>query len=61
MLEFVYILGDAMVVQKWNDQKVASYAHVKAQHKWDKLVIVVEQCPPLPKPILVKLAFKQFL
>jgi hypothetical protein len=26
----VCILGDDMAMQRWNDQKVASYAHVKA-------------------------------
>jgi len=50
------ILGNAMVVQRRNDQKVVSRAHAKAQHEWDKLVIVVKQCPPLSKPTLVKLA-----
>jgi hypothetical protein len=56
-----HILGDAMVVQRRNDQKVASCVRAKAQHKWDMLVIVVKQCPPLPKPTLVKLASKQLL
>ncbi len=50
-----------MVVQRWNDQKVVSRARAKAQCKWDTLVIVIEQCPPLPKPILVKLISKQLL
>jgi peroxiredoxin family protein len=36
------ILGNAMTVQRQNDQKVASRA--KAQPKWDKLVIVTKQC-----------------
>jgi hypothetical protein len=49
------ILGNAMAVQRQNDQKVVSYIRAKAQHEWDKLIIVAEQCPPLPKPILVKL------
>ncbi len=56
-----YILGDAMAMQRQNDQKVVSRIHAKVQHEWDKLVIIVEQCPPLPKPILVKLAPKQLL
>jgi hypothetical protein len=51
----VRILRDAMAVQKWNDEKVFSHARAKAQHEWDKLVIVAKQCPPLPKPTLVKL------
>jgi hypothetical protein len=38
----VPILGDAMAVQRWNDQKVVNYGHVKAHCKWDKLVIVVK-------------------
>jgi hypothetical protein len=38
----VGILGDAMVVQRRNDQKVANCARAKAQRKWNKLVIVVE-------------------
>jgi len=51
------ILGDAMDVQRWNDQKVASHGHAKAQCQWDKLVIITEQCPPT----LVKLTSKQLL
>ncbi len=50
-----------MVVQRRNDQKVVSCARAKAHHKWDKLVIVAKQCPPLPKPILVKLTSEQLL
>ncbi len=50
------ILGNAMVVQRWNDQKGVNCACAKAHHEWDKLVIVVKQCPPLPKPTLVKFA-----
>jgi hypothetical protein len=57
----VRILGDAMAMQRWNDQKVANCACAKAQRKWDKLIIVAEQCPPLPKPTLVKLALEQLL
>jgi len=30
----VRILRNAMVVQRRNDEKVASHAHAKAQHKW---------------------------
>jgi hypothetical protein len=56
-----HILGDVMVMQRWNDQKVVSRTRVKTQHEWDKLVIIAEKCPPLPKPILVKLASKQLL
>ncbi len=56
-----HILGNAMVVQRQNDQKVASHAPAKAQCEWDKLVIIAEQCPPSPKPTLVKLASKQLL
>jgi hypothetical protein len=50
-----------MVVQRWNDQRVDICVRAKAEREWDKLVIVVEQCPPLPKPILVKLTLKQLL
>jgi len=57
----VRILKDAIAVWRQNHQKVASCAHAKTQHKWDKLVIVTKQCPPLPKPTLVKLTFKQLL
>jgi hypothetical protein len=52
----ICILRDAMVVQTQNDQKVVSRVHAKAQRKWDELVIVVKQCPPLSKSTLVKLA-----
>jgi hypothetical protein len=38
----VHILENAMVVQRQNDQKVASAVRAKAQHKWDKLVIIAE-------------------
>jgi hypothetical protein len=55
------ILGDAMVVQRQNDQKVASRVHAKALHEWDKLVIVGKQCLTLPKPTLVKLTSEQLL
>jgi hypothetical protein len=57
----VCILGDAMIVQRQNDQRVVSCVHAKAQHEWDKLVIAIEQCPQLPKPILVKLSSEQML
>jgi hypothetical protein len=54
-------LGDAMVVQRWNDQEVTSHIHAKTQCKWGRLVIIAKQCPPLPKRTLVKLASKQLL
>jgi len=57
----VPILGNPMAMQRWNDQEVVSYAQAKAQRKWDKLIIVAEQCPPLPKPTLVKLILDQLL
>jgi len=50
-----------MAVQKWNDYKVATPVCTKAQHEWDKLGIVIKQCPPFPKLALVKLASKQLL
>ncbi len=55
------ILGNAMVVQRRNDQKVASRARAKAEHEWNHLVILAKECPPLPKPPLVKLASKPLL
>ncbi len=48
-------------VQRWNDQKVASRARAKAQREWKNLVVVAKQCPPFPKPALVKLASEQLL
>jgi hypothetical protein len=48
-----------MTMQRWNDQKVANHIRAKAQCKWDKLMIVIKQCPPLPKLTLVKLVLKQ--
>jgi hypothetical protein len=55
------ILGNAMVVQRRNDQKVASRVRAKAEHEWNHLVAVTKQCPPLPKPALVKLTLEQLL
>jgi hypothetical protein len=56
-----YILGNAMVVQRRNDQKVANRARGKAKCKWNHLVAVAKQCPPFPKPALVRLASEQLL
>jgi hypothetical protein len=50
------ILGNAMAVQRRNDQKVASRARAKGEREWNHLVAVAKQCPPLPKPALVRLA-----
>jgi hypothetical protein len=36
----VRILGNATVVQRLNDQKDANHIRAKAQHEWDKLVII---------------------
>jgi hypothetical protein len=55
------ILGNAMAVQRRNDQKVASCARAKAQREWNHLVDVAKQCPPFPKLALVKLASEQLL
>jgi hypothetical protein len=55
------ILGNAMVVQRRNDQKVATCARAKAQRKWKNLVVVAKQCPPFPKSALVKLTSEQLL
>ncbi len=37
-----HILGDAMAVQKQNDQRVVNHVCPKTQHKWDKLIIVIK-------------------
>jgi hypothetical protein len=50
------ILGNAMAVQRRNGQKVAGHARAKAKREWNHLVAIAKQCPPLPKPALVKLA-----
>ncbi len=55
------ILGNAMAVQRRNDQKVTSYARAKAEREWNHLVAVAKQCPALPKPALVRLAQEQLL
>ncbi len=55
------ILGNAMVVQRRNDQKVANRARAKVEREWNHLVTLAKQCPPLPKPPLVKLASEQLL
>ncbi len=56
----VRILGNAMVVQRWNDQKVVSCTRAKTQQKWDTLVTLAK-CPPFPKPTLVRLVSEQLL
>jgi len=38
----VHILGNAIAMEKWNDQKVVSSAYTKGQYEWDKLVTIVE-------------------
>jgi hypothetical protein len=55
------ILGNAMVVQRRNDQKVANRARAKAERKWNHLVALAKECPPLPKPPLVRLASEPLL
>jgi hypothetical protein len=55
------ILGNAMAVQRQNDQKVASHARAKVKCEWNHLVALAKQCPPFPKPPLVKLASEQLL
>jgi hypothetical protein len=52
------ILGNAMAIQRRNDQKVASRVRAKAQREWNHLVAAAKQCPPFLKPVLVKLAKK---
>jgi hypothetical protein len=36
------ILGNAMVVQRLNDQKLASHVCAKAQREWNNLVAVAK-------------------
>ncbi len=55
------ILGNAMVVQRRNDQKVTSRDRAKTEREWNHLVVVAKQCPPLPKPASVRLASEQLL
>jgi hypothetical protein len=50
------ILGNAMAVQRRNDQKVTSRARAKAKREWNHLVTIAKQCPPFPKPPLVRFA-----
>jgi len=54
-------VGLQQAVERQNDQEVASRARAKAKCKWNHLVAIAKQCPPLPKPALVKLASKQLL
>jgi hypothetical protein len=56
-----HILGNAMAVQRQNDQKVASRARAKVEPEWNHLVALAKQCPSLPKPPLVRLASEQLL
>jgi hypothetical protein len=46
----VWILGNAIVVQRRNDQKVTSFTHAKTQQEWDNLVTFAKQHLPFPKP-----------
>jgi hypothetical protein len=55
------ILGNVMAVERRNDQKVTNCARAKEEHEWNLLVVVAKQCPPLPKPTLVRLASEQLL
>jgi hypothetical protein len=55
------ILGNAMAVQRRNDQKNASRARAKAEREWNHMVAVAKQCAPLAKPALVRLASEQLL
>ncbi|CAK9265676.1 unnamed protein product [Sphagnum jensenii] len=57
----VHILRNVMAMQRRNDQKVVSRARAKAKCKWNHLVTFAKQCPPLPKPPLVRLASEQLL
>ncbi len=51
----VRILGNAMAVQRRNDQKVVSRARAKALREWNHLVAIAKHCPPFRKLTLVKL------
>ncbi len=42
-----------MAMQRWNDRKLVNHACAKAQRNWGELIIVAQQCPPLPKPTLI--------
>jgi len=53
-----HILGNAMVVQRRNDQKVASRTRAKAQRQWKNLVAVAKQCPPIPKIRFGQISFR---
>jgi hypothetical protein len=55
------ILGNAMAVQRRNDQKVVNRAHAKAKREWNHLVAIAKRCPPFPKPTLVRLDSEQLL
>jgi hypothetical protein len=55
------ILGNAMAVQRRNDQKVASRARAKVEREWNHLGALAKECPPLPKPPLVRLASEPLL
>jgi hypothetical protein len=55
------ILGNAMAVQRRTDQKVASCARAKVEREWNHLVALAKECPPLPKPLLVRLALEPLL
>jgi hypothetical protein len=55
------ILGNAMAVQRRNDQKVANRARAKAKRESNHLVAVVKQSPLLPKLALVRLTQEQLL
>jgi hypothetical protein len=57
----VRILGNAMAMQRRNDQKVVNRIRAKTQLEWDKLITLAKQCSPFPKPVLVKLDLKQLL
>jgi hypothetical protein len=50
-----------MAMQRRNDQKVVSCAHAKAEREWNHLVALAKECPPLPKPPLVRLVSKPLL
>jgi hypothetical protein len=56
-----HILGNAMVVKRRNDQKATSHARAKAEREWNHLVTLAKQCPPLPKPPLVRFSLEQLL
>ncbi len=54
----VRILGNAMVVQRRNDQKVASHARAKAQREWKKPGSCCKTMSTIPKTSFGQISFR---